>query len=224
MFQRIHFFAIGCLLSAAMEVVHAQGVSVGPAGVKLQDFGEVDVQTTIAHWARAEQSQITTYLNLQIDLLKQACQLTDAQTEKLRLLTKGVALRRIQSGEKQLKKFMIDSELIPNDEATPNAEIIPADKLLVSGARKDDTVQGLVLFRTRFSQPLFDGPLWQGVLKPTSPRRNFKITLRIAWIETESFLRQHSQAQLHRLTECSVCPTLSGAISRTFGLQSSPQK
>ena len=149
------------------------GVNVGPAGVRLMGFGEIDVEATINQWTTTEKQRMESFLELQIDLLTLPCELTETQIDKLRLLSKGVVTRKLTSGEEQLKQFMMDSTLIPSEAANGEAPA-PTDKLWVTGARKDNDRNDVVLFRTRFEKPLFEHSLWQGVLKANLTEDQFK--------------------------------------------------
>ncbi len=164
----------GCIAACLILTtsLHGQGVAVSSEGIKLSGFDEVDLDATIEVWAKNELHQTTTYLELQLALLKDICELTEDQADKLRLLTKGIGSRRISSGKQQLKDFMTTSELVPADE-TPMEPSVAADKLMVSGAKKSHDQKRVVLFRTRFEQPLFDLPLWQGVIESTLTESQF---------------------------------------------------
>jgi len=142
----------------------AQGVQVGPNGVRLLDFGEVDAKATVDRWSENERKRLSTALDLRVELLIHDCRITDAQVGKFRLLIKGIVHRRVSSGAEQLAKFMRESELVPEIKSD-DRDFEPQDELLITGARLDKDFPGVVLFRTHFKEPLFEIPLWQDVLK-----------------------------------------------------------
>lgn len=166
-------FCVAACLTQYSGIARGQGVSVSPQGVKLQGFGDVDANATIEHWASEEQRRATEYLGLHIELLRDVCELSDDEVTKLQFAAKGVAVRRVNSGKQQLKRFMIESELIPHEdfESEPPAE---ADKLLISGAANNRDQPGLVVFQTQFAQSLLEHTLWQSVLKSTFPPQQFE--------------------------------------------------
>ncbi len=63
----------------------AQGVQVGPNGVRLVGFGDVDIEATVDRWAEIERERISTILDLRVELLVQECELTNPQVKKLRV-------------------------------------------------------------------------------------------------------------------------------------------
>lgn len=152
------------VFAGSASCVQAQGVQVGPNGVRLVGFGDVDVDASIEHWTEIEGERIRTILDLRVELIRQECKLTDPQVEKLRLLIEGIVARKMSGGAEQLKKFMSDSRLVPKIAFNENS-LNPKSELLVSGVHQDNGNPAVVVFRTQFKEPLFENSLWQGVLR-----------------------------------------------------------
>lgn len=150
----------------------AQGVSVSPKGVRLMGYGDVDVEATIKRWLEIETRKIDTLINLQIECLTQECELSPVQIEKLQLARAGIVKKKIAAGQEQLRRFMIESELVEG-ELPSESKTVSTEKLLISGARKDVKDPRIVLFRTKFEQPLFEVSLWQGVLKSNLSEKQY---------------------------------------------------
>ncbi len=102
----------GIVAILAAQTALAQGVSVGPDGVKLSGFGVVDEQKSIDAWAANEKKNMMDPLVLQIELIQEVCDLNEEATAKLHLAAQGVVSRRLLSGRNQLLKFIVDSDLI----------------------------------------------------------------------------------------------------------------
>lgn len=157
--------ALGIIAVLPCWNAHAQGVSAGPRGVKLNGFGQVDLEKTVDFWSDLEQSKSTEMIQLHIELIQQVCQLSEAETNKLMLAAKGVVSRRLASGRAQLTEFIYESDLVdrPTD-ALKNSKDY-ANKLRAFGAGK--VCDGIVYLRTEFDTPVSEDPLWTNVLKST---------------------------------------------------------
>lgn len=138
-----------------------EGVMVGRGGVKLKDFGAVDLEKTVEHWAAREEEKVAGELNLRIELLTKVCDLQEREVKKLRLAVTAVTRRRLASGREQLEHFIYTSELIKRDEKL--AELNVDDKLIPYRAKSLD--DGVVLIATRFERPLDQQPMWKKILK-----------------------------------------------------------
>lgn len=170
--MKLSTFVLILLLATSNRTI-AQGVSVGPQGVKLMGYGDIDVEKTMERWDETTSQRIDALIDLQVECLTQQCALTPTQVDKLQLAKSGIVKRKVASGLEQLKRFMIESELIEGDLPTVS-KMESADKLLISGARKDTDTPGVVLFRTTFEKPLFEQSLWQGVLKSNLSSQQFE--------------------------------------------------
>jgi hypothetical protein len=103
------------LLLATSTRAIAQGVSVGPQGVKLMGYGDIDVDKTTERWEETTTQRIDALIDLQIECLTQQCGLTPTQVDKLQLAKTGIVKKKVASGLEQLRIFMIESELIEGD-------------------------------------------------------------------------------------------------------------
>ena len=169
------FLAITCgvlILWNQTPVVCAEGVSVGRDGVKLTGFGDVDADETVEHWSKRAEQDITTTLNLQIELLSEACELDDATVDKLRNAAKAVTARRIAAGRTQLRKFLYDSSLVSGDEAQDSRKPNAADVWRPYSA--GNLRNGIVEFKGEFSKPLLEHPLWAGVMRTSLSEQQMK--------------------------------------------------
>ena len=144
-----------------ISTAFAEGVMVGRDGVKLNGFGNVDLDKTIAHWAENERQILGSELDLRIELLTNVCELKDREVNKLRLAAKAVVRRRMSSGKEQLTQFIYESGLVAPDEELNHVDY--EDKLVPFRAKSLDN--GLVHISTRFEQPLDQRPMWTKVLK-----------------------------------------------------------
>ena len=152
----------GCALSMCLfSCAFAEGVTVGPDGVKLRGFGDVDLEKTVEYWATNAEQKITGELNLRIEMLTDVCDLKEREVKKLRLAVIAVAKRRLSSGKDQLTQFIYESELVDPEENHEHVEF--EDKLIPYRAKSLD--DGIVRFATRFERPLDQQPLWKKVLK-----------------------------------------------------------
>lgn len=161
--MRFTLTAIAFTLMLAARV-QGEGVAVGRDGVTLSGFGEVDPDKTVQHWADREQTDIKTRLNLQIELLTDACELGEANVKKLRLAAQTITARRIAAGREQVMRFLYDSSLVTADEELPEARVRSRDDVwLPYGA--GNLNNGIVEFKGEFSTPLLEHPLWVKVLR-----------------------------------------------------------
>ncbi len=68
--MKLSTLALILLLATSTRVI-AQGVSVGPQGVKLMGYGDIDVEKTMKRWEETTTQRIDTLIDLQIECLTQ---------------------------------------------------------------------------------------------------------------------------------------------------------
>ena len=161
------FFAFSICVLCCQNLA-AQGVTVwGPNNVKLQGFGEIDLDKTVDHWTENLKSEFIPRMNLKIAQLIEICELDDADGLKLRIAVKGVVSKRIQSGSKQVRQFSIASGLVEEnpDNAEDPEEFGEHDLLKFYGA--SSRPNKVVEFKSYFSKQLIDHPLWVKTLERT---------------------------------------------------------
>lgn len=161
--------ALTILLS---NVLVAQGVSVAGDNVQLSGFGEVDAEKTVQHWVDQEKQRMSSELGLRVDRIAEVCQLEESETKKLRLAVKGIVSKRINAGRLQLQKFVFASGLVDEDPEI-DQEFEKKDKLNFYGGSR--AVEGVVEFRTYFSVPMMDHPLWQKTLEKSLTDEKLKL-------------------------------------------------
>ena len=64
--MKLSTLALILLLATSTRVI-AQGVSVGPQGVKLMGYGDIDVEKTMKRWEETTTQRIDTLIDLQIE-------------------------------------------------------------------------------------------------------------------------------------------------------------
>lgn len=154
------------------QTTNAQGVSVGRQ-IRLSGFPVPDLEKSGEEWATLQRKEFLTLLQLQIEMIDRDCDLTEAQVRKLRVATKGVLDRRIQTGLKRLNEFAVASELVPLKEGQVvdnprpdkvNQEDGP-DGLRIYGAKA--VAEDVVLLFTKHPVSITDHPMWQSILEKT---------------------------------------------------------
>lgn len=176
-----------CLVPLLIGYLWAQGVSNGPQGAKLHGFGEVDGTATVDFWAEHERRNTLDEFNLHIDLIREVCELSEAETEKLRLAAKGVTARRISAGREQLFKFIVDSELVEKAPTGMSFKEEYPNKLRAFGAAKLEP--GMVYLQTEFAVAATDDPLWTSVLESTLSDLQLQRLNEFYLVRNKSFLR-----------------------------------
>lgn len=179
----------------------SQGVAVGPNGIKLPGFGEVDLEKTVEHWANLQREQIVGKMDLQIARIIAVCELDELEAKKFRIAAKGVISKRIAVGSQQIKEFAFESGLV-QVKTEIEGTYASQDKLKFYGARQ--AADGVVEFKSYFDLPLFEHPLWKNTLKKTlSPKRFERY-------------KQHQLATNQRLFEIGIDSWIANLNSEVF--------
>ena len=131
-----------------IHTAFGQGVTVMRNGtVRLSGLSMVDPDKTVEFWKNDQRLRALRCLELHVDAIRRECALDEASTKRLKVIAKGVFAKRTEKGERQLRSFLVRSQVIapPEDEEVPPAppETDP-DTFMVSGA--GDGPPGIVIF------------------------------------------------------------------------------
>ncbi len=151
-------------LGFVFEEVRGQlGVSVDNGAVQLTGFGDVDLDKTVEVWSKYNRDLINQKMELLIAQVDDVCNLTDKETQKLKLSVKGIISKRIAAGREQVEVFTQKSGLIELEGDVQQEEYPKHDQLSIYAASPQD--EGVVQLSSFFDTPLIEHPLWSKALE-----------------------------------------------------------
>ena len=159
-------FVFVLALQDTLVMAQGIGVAVGQGGVQLTGFGDVDLDKTVEHWAKAQRFEIGSKMNLRVTQVVKICELNESEAKKLKIAAKGIVGKRISAGQHQIEVFSKKSGLVVKAPDVPDeAEVSEQDKLRIYGA--NPLGNGVVELKTYFEKPISSHPFWAKTLERT---------------------------------------------------------